>query len=302
MVQCKFCSGNNLVKKGFRKLKDGKKQVYYCCNCHRKFTPDVSTKNHSPRLVLDAVAWYNQGNSFRKVAGLIENKYRVKISQSSIHSWVKELDMGISNSAAFKKGVTEKVFKHSAMAFRYKLHNGKLKFVKMNNLQGFLAGLCKGVDTKYLHGTRCSKLDLKVSVNVKRFKSKLNQFVGEVLKGVKHNDTRHGIVEDYMLNCDRDTVAVEVPVWCFDRNLGNLFGHIDVVQIKFGNVRIMDYKPNAAKENVDKVVSQLYGYALALSFRAGLPMSKIRCAWFDENDCFEFDADKVQVSDKFLKF
>lgn len=58
---------------------------------------------------------------------------------------------------------------------------------------------------------------------------------------------------------------------------------------------IMDYKPGAEKEKVDKVVSQLYHYAMGLKFRAGLSLKDIKCAWTDENEMYVFDADKVKV-------
>jgi hypothetical protein len=49
---------------------------------------------------------------------------------------------------------------------------------------------------------------------------------------------------------------------------------------------ILDYKPKAAKEK--KATGQLYHYALALSFRAQIPLTQIRCEWFDKDNYFEF--------------
>ena len=64
-----------------------------------------------------------------------------------------------------------------------------------------------------------------------------------------------------------------------------LTGHIDIVQVRNGIVHILDYKPNAAKE---KPIEQLTWYALALSRLTGLRLFEFKCAWFDENDYFEF--------------
>ncbi len=64
-----------------------------------------------------------------------------------------------------------------------------------------------------------------------------------------------------------------------------LTGHIDLVQIRNGQVHIMDYKPNAAKE---RPIEQLTWYALALSRLTGLRLFEFTCAWFDEKDYFQF--------------
>ena len=70
------------------------------------------------------------------------------------------------------------------------------------------------------------------------------------------------------------------------KNLPRLItGHIDILQIRNGQVHILDYKPNAAKE---KPIEQLTLYAMALSRLTGLRMFEFKCAWFDEKDYFEF--------------
>ena len=57
------------------------------------------------------------------------------------------------------------------------------------------------------------------------------------------------------------------------------------MQVRNGEVHILDYKPNAKKE---KPVEQLTLYALALSRLTGLRLFSMKCAWFDEKSYFEF--------------
>jgi ATP-dependent exoDNAse (exonuclease V) beta subunit len=64
-----------------------------------------------------------------------------------------------------------------------------------------------------------------------------------------------------------------------------LTGHIDLVQIRNGQIHLLDYKPNAAKE---KPVEQLTWYALAMARLTGLRMYDFTCSWFDEKDFFQF--------------
>lgn len=67
-------------------------------------------------------------------------------------------------------------------------------------------------------------------------------------------------------------------------------GHIDFVQLKFGSVYVLDYKPDASKVDA---VSQLFVYALALSVRTGIWLRNFRCAWFDENGYYEFSPSDI---------
>ena len=64
-----------------------------------------------------------------------------------------------------------------------------------------------------------------------------------------------------------------------------LTGHIDIVQIRNGQVHLLDYKPNASKE---RPIEQLTWYALAMSRLTGLRIFNFTCAWFDEKDYYQF--------------
>ena len=61
------------------------------------------------------------------------------------------------------------------------------------------------------------------------------------------------------------------------------------MQLKFGNIYVLDYKPDADKEKREKVVSQLLVYAIALSKRTGIFLRNFRCGWFDEKNYYEFN-------------
>lgn len=73
---------------------------------------------------------------------------------------------------------------------------------------------------------------------------------------------------------------------CSDVVLPKLItGHIDILQIRNGQIHILDYKPKAEKE---RPIEQLTLYAMALSRLTGLRLFEFKCAWFDEKDYFEF--------------
>ena len=57
------------------------------------------------------------------------------------------------------------------------------------------------------------------------------------------------------------------------------------MQFRNGLIHLLDYRPRAC--NIDPV-NQLVVYALAFASRTRLPLKKLKCAWFDEKDYFEF--------------
>lgn len=116
------------------------------------------------------------------------------------------------------------------------------------------------------------------------------------LKAAKANKERHSLVEKFMLVNDNVTVASEVPVWLWEKNLDlGIAGHIDLLQIRDGLVYVLDFKPEADKENGQKVASQLYFYASGLSFRTRIALDKFRCAWFDNSNYYEFNPKEARV-------
>lgn len=117
----------------------------------------------------------------------------------------------------------------------------------------------------------------------------------------KRSRERHEQVQSFMLVNDSSTIACEVPVYLAAENVRYfknsgfrlpiteqdtpITGHIDVLQVRQGNIHILDYKPDAAKV---EPTSQLTLYALALASHTRLPLKLFTCAWFDEKDYFEF--------------
>ena len=148
-----------------------------------------------------------------------------------------------------------------------------------------------------------------------------NRLAAFVLQATPDNKARHEAVQRFFLANDSVTVATEVPVYIRREDIEHmqnvlkfkvleegglrfkgdkehrlnaqaisargrlLTGHIDLVQIRNGQVYILDYKPGASKE---RPIEQLTWYALALSRLTGLRLFEFTCAWFDEKDYYQF--------------
>jgi len=128
-----------------------------------------------------------------------------------------------------------------------------------------------------------------------------NKLAELALKLTQKNNQRHQKIQDFMLINDSTTIATEIPVYLtredikyfknkgFQLELKNyntpITGHIDILQIRNKLIHILDYKPEANKVNP---VNQLTLYALALASRTKLALKDFKCAWFDENNYYEF--------------
>ena len=144
---------------------------------------------------------------------------------------------------------------------------------------------------------RCSQTAVKAWVRKKNWRNNACSLAELALLPCTNNRQRHPLVQEFMLINDSSSIAVELPVWLYERGLRKrMSGHIDVLQVRGGKIYVLDYKPNAETQNEDKVVSQLYWYATGLSFRSRLPLRFFRCAWFDDNIYFEFDPNAVRVA------
>jgi len=140
-------------------------------------------------------------------------------------------------------------------------------------------------------------------VKIVRKENLASQMAKFVMQAVANNKLRHERLQEFMLFCDSCTVAVETPVLLDNedvthfKNMLNfnvplslkqdqvITGHIDFIQIRNGTIHILDFKPSAAKY---KPIEQLTIYALALSRLTSLRLYNFKCAWFDEDDYFEF--------------
>jgi hypothetical protein len=175
----------------------------------------------------------------------------------------------------------------------------------------------------FQEGMRASETPLmfsKTEMIVRGKHNFANKMAKFVLESVEQSKDRHDALQRFMLANDSVTIATEVPIYLRREDLSHMqtqlgfelykkqtteekkankdiekypaedlpkliTGHIDFVQVRNGQIHILDYKPNAAKE---RPIEQLTIYALALSRLTGLKVFNFKCAWFDEKDYFEF--------------
>jgi ATP-dependent exoDNAse (exonuclease V) beta subunit len=309
MPKTVFSSAWMLVMAGGRKTKQGIRQRYFCKRCGKYSTAaydHLIHKTYPARAIVTALTHYNLGHTLKETSKEINRRYKLKSSPTTVHSWIKEFrdvcsfskirEEVVKNNGNLESQIKNKDFTHRGLTYTMKLHRPKLlmKTAGFPNLRKYLFWLEENSPDEYFEdGLRSSRLKPSAATDVRterRF-NRACQMTSLALKLAKNNYERHECVEDFFLINDIATVAAEVPVWYWDKKLGGISGHIDILQVRGGKIHILDYKPDARKER--GTIAQLSSYALALSFRTRTPLENIRCAYFDEDGYYEFSPKKL---------
>lgn len=324
LEKCPYCSGK-IVKRGIRKKKFEEVQIYYCKNCERRFTSQITkNKTYPLRVILDTLTFYNKLYNFEEIADLIFHKYGIRLSSHIISRWIEEykrylpflrMREFILKNYKRKEMAEESILLHQQI-YNFKFHRAKTDLILNEEFRHFkfkpLKDFLELVSSECPHqifrenmeraSEKKEKFDLD-HVKIIPRKSSASTIANFVVQAVSNNKERHEALEQFMLFNDSVTIAIEVPVLLdvddinhykfelgfdipFSIKDGNyLTGHVDLIQVRNGSIYVMDFKPSAKKE---KPIEQLVIYALALSRLTGIRLFHFKCAWFDSNDYFEF--------------
>lgn len=315
-MKCPECNSKQVVKRGMRKRSFGSIQIYQCKECQRRFTNEsLEHKTYSARIIYNAINYYNIGYSFVETSKLVNKKFKVKTSKSTIHTWLEEFHSlcpistireDFLGSEEYENVLFSKRFEHENLDYEFMYHKYKLDVLvkkQFPNLFKYVTGFEKGCpDVFFEVGERCSKPQFEVQVKTKKRTNLACKMAGFAASAARQNRERHKMVENFILINDKATIACEIPVWYWDKKIDSgVTGHIDLLQVRNDLVYILDYKPDASKDK--KAAQQLYHYAVALSFRTRVSLKNIRCAWFDKDSYYEYSPTnaKVTLISKFLK-
>ena len=285
---CPCCSNKPTIKIGKKKNKFRTTQRYLCKSCKKTFIDQhqsQKSKTHSIKTILTSISDYNLGMPLRQQ----------KIPSSTIHNWVKNFNLPLNRLRNRVRGknpdeiIIKKRFIHHQQPFLYQYHKIKLNFAtKFPGLIKYLKYLYlpKGI---FENSQRISKTnkELKdppanVGISKTNYAVKLAKLA---LTITKDNKERHDIIENFMLINDTSTIAAEIPIYL--KETKPLTGHIDILQIRYNKIYILDYKPEPV--NKQQTISQLLLYRKALSRRTFIPKNKIKLAFFNDKGYCEIN-------------
>lgn len=199
--------------------------------------------------------------------------------------------------------ITCKSFAHGdGHYYRYRLATFKLDTVP-RELSKFLISVSSECPDRYFsEGPRASHLDVPVLGDVVTSNTHAIMRLAEDGLKVRKLKSAHEDLEKYLLECDPETIACELPVWftpdetdqmAWLKTTGKaLTGHIDILRHEHdGLIGIWDYKPSASDETTAHI--QVFHYALMLSRRTGLALSHFRCGYFDSTVALFFSPSEM---------
>jgi len=303
--RCPTCYQTKVVKRGKRTIAFGEVQLYQCRNCGRTFSKSrLARRTYPSRIIRWALQFFGQGNNIDEIQRLINRKFKVKVGRSTIHRWLNEqinlvpINRWKSIVRQYDQLLLKQSFFHENLEYLFQMHCYKTdRLVKKQfpTLYKYLLGFKSGCPDAFFEiGERCSQPKFDLKIEPKKITNLACKMASFAVHARKNNRERHELVENFMIINDKATIACEVPVWYWEKSIDSgITGHIDILQLRNDKVYILDYKPRAAKDK--KAAQQLYHYAAALSFRAKVPFEKIMCAWFDEQDYFEYSPNDAKA-------
>ncbi|MBU4266929.1 MAG: PD-(D/E)XK nuclease family protein [Candidatus Altiarchaeales archaeon] len=310
---CPECGSSRIIKKGRRQRKRRTLQQYKCNSCGRHFTEQrMEKKMYSPNVILAAMTHFNTDSNLVDAAKKVNKRFAVKTYPQLISAWLNEFEKITSYQRVRKATgpVEDIIFEHALshlQPYNFKYHKVKVEsFINeyFSSLREFLENIPEACPDELFcdENHRGSQLDIVNAddVSVEEKENYACKIADLALKGVVDNRKRHEAIQHFMLCNDTATVAVEVPVWLYPWQFNNLklfsgvekplTGHIDLLQMRYGLIHVLDYKPGAERETP---ISQLFLYALALSRRTGIWLRNFRCAWFDDKVYYEFQPSEI---------
>jgi transposase-like protein len=299
---CPHCnSKEKVVKSGTRSLKEDTAQLYLCRTCNKRFSDRKLPKtSYPPKVILAALTYYNQGHTLDMTVRTMRRKYKTKIPITTLNSWISRHQDELPLTKLRKKYdldpnqtiKTRKLF--HPQPYLFKVHTLKLniKGKQFPELKQYINSMLNNpMDHLFQSKKVLRASELANTLNIPKPKirsvkdSPACRMTDLALELAKTKSERHIKVEEFFLVNDSATVAVEVPVYLTESESGfkkPLTGHIDLIQVRGNRIHILDYKPHES----GNVINQLQLYAKCLKKRIGIP--NISCAFFDENEYFQF--------------
>lgn len=199
--------------------------------------------------------------------------------------------------------ITQQVYFHGWF-YPFRVHEEKKKTLCPLPLDTFLQDAMISCPHEYFkEGPRGSRLKMALPISLIPVTGHEVSHLARAALEFSEEKTPHAKVQNFMLERDDKTVAMEVPLWLTPSEMSPLAsffgtnapltGHIDVLRIEDEKIWVWDFKPHAHKEKYAH--TQVSFYALMLSARTGIPLEQFRCGYFDEHIAYVFQPKEVTL-------
>lgn len=304
-MKCPNCdSDENVIKAGLRETKKGTIQRFHCKSCSKYFSDSKQSYSQYPvRVILYALQQYNKGYPVQKVKKQTGKKYHQSPPVQTIYSWIdrykdtltflklrKNYNIDPSNLTTTHNFQHQQVYPFSYHHLKLNIHSKQRP-----EFRRYINWIERSLDRDmFLKGPRCSSLDIDHTLKSKEKQNITPELTRLALNSQSKNSNKspHESVEDFFLYNDSTTVATELPVFITPQETSldvnePITGHIDLVQIRYDGLYILDYKPNL--NHPERHASQLQLYKKAIQERTSISEDKIHTAVFNKHSYYEFE-------------
>jgi transposase-like protein len=313
---CPNCKSNkHIIRYGNRHTKAGPVKIYRCTDCNQNFTTKTLKHTQYPNhIILNALSTYNLGYTQTETVNRINKRFKIKISQPALSTWLKRYSDICTFNYLRKKYtidpkeiIKKKKFYHQQV-YDFKYHTLKLNIAAKTypTIRTYIKDILTSLDDNiFKSGPRCStssediKLTLTTNIlpkiKVRRMKANNATKIASLSKELASiNRERHNKIQGFFLINDSATFAIEVPVYLTQKEAKTykipltapLSGHIDILQVRRGQIHILDYKPDSTFDKSTQI--QLLLYSFLLSKRTNIPIENFTCAYFDDRSYYQF--------------
>ncbi|MEK7506803.1 MAG: PD-(D/E)XK nuclease family protein, partial [Patescibacteria group bacterium] len=248
---CPYCQSQTVVKRGLRRKKLERVQLYLCRNpqCGRTFTAQlVKGKRYPMALVAEGLSYYHLGFGLGEVCKLLQQKFGLKKppSISALGSWAAQYAQLCRFSRlrpyALKLYRPAEMVEVTSMAhrqiYRFRYHRAKMalalqeyKHRYFRPLKDYLDAVSTDTPHQYFQdSTRMSEAKAKFDKSqmvVKGKENYANSLARFALQGVRQNKFRHEAIQRFFIANDSVTVATEVPVYIRREDIEHMQNKLD---------------------------------------------------------------------------
>ncbi|MDP2907975.1 MAG: PD-(D/E)XK nuclease family protein [Nanoarchaeota archaeon] len=244
-IKCPNCDSKYVTKKGTRKNRLQKIQLYKCKSCSKTFTQSINelkNKTYTPKIILNSISYYNLGYTQQQTSKIIARKHKISVPQKTLSNWINNYKNICTYYRLREKAkqiyypeflIFSKKFYHEQV-YNFQMHNAKLdllfedtefsKHKKFLPVKDYLKRVPTESFPHHIFGPkkeeglgaeqRASQMKLGLLPVVKLSKNNLaNKLAGLALQLAKTNKERHERIQEFMLVNDSTTIAVEAPVY-----------------------------------------------------------------------------------------
>ncbi len=299
-ARCPHCNSLYTVRNGSRKTRKGITQRYLCNNCNRFFSSSILQQTQYPaKVILFALTQYNLGHPLSHVKKRIQSRFKTTIPDQTFYSWTSRYQPTLTflkTRKRYKPDPQNLLTLHRLdhlQVYPFTYHNLKLNLAGKSfpQLRRYINYIERALPHElFMEGPRASSTRIQTNFKIVKRNNIAPELCRLALATRKTNESPHNAVENFFLINDSTTICKELPVFLKEGEnhhiKTHLTGHIDLIQVRFGKLYILDYKPNLKKPG--NYASQMYFYKEAVHKRTRIPRNKIVPASFNRYAYYEY--------------